>query len=129
MTRDAAFGILPGKRVLVVEDEVFIADYTECMLEAMQCKVLGPVPDEDAALALIEREKPEAAVLDINLGTHTAFRIADRLRELGIPFIFTTGYERDSFPPAYNNAPLVSKPIDELQLARTLALELERANA
>ena len=44
---------LAGRRVLVVEDEYFIADDLRHQLEACGAEVLGPVPRVGEALALI----------------------------------------------------------------------------
>ena len=55
-------------------------------------------------------------MLDINLGDHTSFAIADRLSELGIPFMFATGYG-DSGAPMGFDAPIIRKPYDVTQVA------------
>ncbi|MBE7246447.1 MAG: response regulator, partial [Actinomycetospora chiangmaiensis] len=61
-------GSLAGRRILVVEDEYIIAVEVKRWLLAAGCDVLGPVPSVDQALDLVEDRRPDAAVLDVNLG-------------------------------------------------------------
>jgi len=72
------------------------------------------------ALREISDRPPEFALLDVNLGTETSFEIAKRLTELGVPFVFATGYgEQVAFPPEFSDAPKLRKPysIDSLRAA------------
>jgi CheY-like chemotaxis protein len=85
---------LAGRKVLVVEDEYFLADDVAKGLEANGAEVIGPVGDIDGALDLIEdSEGLDAAVLDLNLpggnglpgrgrvaGARRALHLCDRLR-------------------------------------------------
>ena len=116
----AAQNRLADRRVLVVEDEAFVADDTEMALEALGCMVIGPAPNETIALRLIDEHAIDCAVLDVNLGDHFVFGVAARLQQLGVPFIFTTGYEIASLPARFRARPHLSKPIDESLLAREL---------
>ncbi|PHK93237.1 response regulator [Pseudoroseomonas rhizosphaerae] len=54
-------------RILVVEDEVLIAMVLREALETAEHEVMGPAATLDEALALCEAERPELALLDINL--------------------------------------------------------------
>lgn len=116
---------LAHKHVLVVEDEAFVADFTEMMLEELECRVIGPAPSEAAALRLIEQEHIDLAVLDVNLGDHKVYRVADRLEELNIPFVFTTGYDISALPPRYQRFAHIAKPLDEHNLARMLVRAIQ----
>src|SRR5436853_6439021 len=86
---------LRGRRFLVVEDEYVIAADLAASLEALGVEVVGPASSVAEALALLEndREPLDGAVLDINLGSERAYPVADVLRDLGIPYVFTTGYD------------------------------------
>lgn len=59
---------LTGRRVLVVEDDYYLAGDTAAALRGAGAAVLGPCPTEDAARDLLEDETPTHAVLDLNLG-------------------------------------------------------------
>ena len=58
---------LAGARVLVVKDEFLIALEVEFLLRDFGCEVLGPVPSVVRALELLGRERPDAALLDLDL--------------------------------------------------------------
>jgi CheY-like chemotaxis protein len=65
------------------------------------------------ALVVIERQQPEVAILDINLGETTSLPVAGALQRLGVPFIFATGYgEGTSIPEGFADVPIVRKPYD-----------------
>jgi CheY-like chemotaxis protein len=121
MTNPALEGALTRCRILVVEDEYFIADDMAKALEKLGAEVVGPVPRRDKALALLSSdEKIDAAILDINLQGEEAFPVADALVERRIPFVFTTGYAPSSVPPAYGQIPRWEKPFNPDTLARAL---------
>ncbi len=118
---------LAGRRVLVVEDEPFIAMTLEDMLTDFGCVVAGSVSQISEALAIIATGELDAAVLDVNLGTQKIDAVADELARRGFPFVFTTGYGRTGVPAPHNKRGVVQKPFRAEELAAALALELVRA--
>ncbi len=99
-------------RILVVEDEYLLADELASVLEEEGATVLGPAPTIERALALLEpHSPPHGAILDINLGGEPAFPIADALIALGVPLIFTTGYDNPTIPERFAGIPRCEKPI------------------
>lgn len=117
---------LAGRRVLVVEDEPFIAMTLEDMLTDFGCLVAGSVSQISDALALIARGEMDAAVLDVNLGNQKIDPVADELARRGFPFVFTTGYGRAGVPAPHNKRGVVQKPFRAQELANALAQELAR---
>jgi len=118
MTGDAK---LEGRRLLVVEDEYFLADDLVRNLKDKGAEVVGPVSDIDGALDLIdETEHLDAAVLDINLRGEMAYPVADALIERGIPFVFATGYDSANIPARYKDVTRCEKPVDAHKIARSL---------
>jgi len=117
---------LAGRRVLVVEDEPFIAMTLEDMLTDFGCVVAGSVSQVSEALAFIERGGMDAAVLDVNLGAQKIDPVADELARRGFPFVFTTGYGRTGVPAPHNKRGVVQKPFRAEELARALAQEFTR---
>lgn len=100
---------LAGKRILVIEDEYFIAfDLKRALLHA-DAIVVGPAGDPDKGITLAA-EGIDAAVLDINLEGASSYPIADRLAEQAVPYVFLTGYDGWAIPAAYRHAPRVAKP-------------------
>lgn len=81
-----------GRSVLVVEDEMMIAWDLEQTLTAAGMRVLGPVASVETALALIRSERPDAAILDLNLRGELVTPVARRLRQMGVPFVLATAY-------------------------------------
>jgi DNA-binding response OmpR family regulator len=115
---------LAGQRVLVVEDDYYLATDTARALKAAGVTVLGPVPNEAAAREAIETGNPTAAVVDINLGSGPAFGVARLLTERAVPFIFLTGYDQTAIPPDFAQAPSLRKPVEFRSIATALALAL-----
>lgn len=109
------------RRVLVVEDEYFIADDVMRALREVGIEVVGPVPDRDTALALLDKYAVDGAVLDINLRGELAYPIADILLARGIPLMFATGYDPSTVPSRFRDVPCWSKPFDVHRLANQLA--------
>jgi CheY-like chemotaxis protein len=111
---------LSGRRVLVVEDEMLVAWLLEDMLADFGCGVVGPAARVSQALAMIDAEAFDAAVLDINLNGETSYPVADALTARGVPFVFSTGYNKDSLPKAYRSFPMLQKPFRQAELGDTL---------
>jgi two-component system, response regulator PdtaR len=112
---------LSGRRILVVDDERLIALDIRDILEGWGCAVMGPVSTTTAALALIEEQLPDAAILDVSLKGETSQPVADALQTRGRPFLVLTAYQRRHLSGALVNAPLLSKPVDERKLHQELS--------
>lgn len=102
-------GKLSGKRVLVIEDEYYIAADVERVLDAEGAVVVGPAGYLTDGLALAE-EQLDAALLDVNLHGEASFPIADRLVAAGVPYMFLTGYDLWAIPDDYKTVPRLTKP-------------------
>jgi CheY-like chemotaxis protein len=112
---------LAGKRILVVEDDFIIARLLADMLDDHGASVVGPVGRLPQALALVDREPIDAAVLDINLAGTMVFPLASELNRRNVPFLFATGYaDRVSYPPDLQDATEIRKPYSETQLLEAL---------
>jgi CheY-like chemotaxis protein len=104
---------LGRRRILVVEDEYFLADELDMALTEAGAAVLGPAPSVDAALRVLDQGiEPDIAVLDINLGGELAYPVADVLADRGIPFLFTTGYDQSSLPERHAAVRRLEKPVE-----------------
>lgn len=110
-----------GRKVLVVEDEALIAAQLEAVLREAGCTVIGPAANPRDAIELIERERPDVAVLDVNLNGERSDGVADALAARGVPFLFCTGYAGGGGAARFADAPVLSKPLDPGELLRTLA--------
>jgi DNA-binding LytR/AlgR family response regulator len=70
----------------------------------------------------IERLRPTVALLDVNLGHEDSMPIADQLKELGVPFIFATGYgEQLQLPERHREIRVLQKPYTAEGIADAVA--------
>ena len=81
-------------RILVVEDDYFVALDLESGLRDAGFQVVGPVPTAEEALALARSERPLLALMDIRLagardGIDTALAL---YRDLGIRCVFASAH-------------------------------------
>lgn len=111
-------------RILIVEDEPFIALTLEDILAELGFDVAGPFSRVTDALEFIARETIDGALLDVNLGAQKIDPVADLLAERGCPFIFTTGYGRSGIPATHSTRPVLQKPFRMDQLAAILLTEV-----
>jgi DNA-binding response OmpR family regulator len=118
---------LAGLSVLVVEDAYYLADDAREALAAAGARVLGPFPDAEGALASLERERADCALVDVNLGRGPSFAPARALAERGVPVIFVTGYDEGVIPEALREHPCLQKPIDPGRLVGAVARLCGRA--
>lgn len=112
---------LAGRRVLLVEDEYFIADELRQMFEASGAQVLGPVQTVEKAMELIANTSQiDGAVLDVNLRNVMVYPVADALHARGVPFVFATGYEKNTIPARFAEMQHHEKPVDAAKVAAAL---------
>ena len=110
---------LTGQRILVAEDESFIALELERMLESFGCEVVGPVSSVREVLQHAIQGDCDGALLDVNLRGQQIFEILPELERLGLRLIITSGYNDLSlFPAAFQRVPRIPKPFDETELRR-----------
>lgn len=116
-------------KILVVEDEIIIADDICDTLEILGYAPLEPAINYTEAIKRIEAESPDIAILDIQLsGKKTGIDLAKKIKnEYNFPFIFLTS-NADSLtineakkviPPAYLVKPFTK---DDLYTSIEIAL-------
>lgn len=103
-------GLLAGRRMLVVEDEMLVLMNIEMALEDFGCSAIHAAASVAEALALLGRHGFDAAIVDVNLGGEKSYPIADALARLGIPFVFSTGYSDHGDRPDLEDRPVLRKP-------------------
>ena len=82
---------LADRRVLIVEDEPFIAYDIADAIEGAGGVVVGPAASVREALALIATERVEAAILDVNLPDGDVGPVISELARQGILLLVHTG--------------------------------------
>lgn len=117
-------------KILIVEDEILIADTIKRYLQKKGYTVVGIAINYDEAIELIEQTAPDLVLLDIRLSDEkSGIDIARYIREYkkSLPFIFLTSQvdsktleaAKDVFPAGY-----LSKPIQKESLYTTIEITL-----
>lgn len=104
-----------GARILVVEDEYYIADDLRRTLTSAGVIVVGPASTVAAASKALE-EAFDCAVIDLNLHGESTVPIAKRLAAEGKPFAIATGYGSGAVPAEFKQTPRIEKPFDPAAL-------------
>jgi CheY-like chemotaxis protein len=110
-----------GVRLLIVEDEYFLAQDLADHFQSLGVKVLGPAGTVVDALDILRSHEAEAAVLDVNLRGERVYPVADVLIQKDVPFVFASGYGGELEPDAYTDVPRCIKPVDFGLLTKILA--------
>ncbi len=114
-----------SRTVMIVEDEVIVADDLEWQLTRIGYRVTGIAASGEEALQKIEQERPDIVLMDIQLqGRMNGLEAAKRIqRETGAAIIFVT-----AFPAVFLRDPeqmrppgtCLSKPFSMVQLRAAL---------
>jgi CheY-like chemotaxis protein len=113
--------VIDGCTVLLVEDSLIIALDAEDILRRLGALDVTTAASVAQGLKAIDDAMPSLAILDVNLGDHMSFAVADRLNELGIPFLFATGYgEQAQLPGEHEDRMVLQKPYTLENMARAL---------
>lgn len=110
----------PGRRIVLVEDEPLVALMMSQLISDLGAEVLGPFGSLREALAA-DMSAVDAAVLDVNLAGELIYPLAERLERSGTPMVFLTGYDAKSVDSRFSSGSVLTKPIDEVELANCLA--------
>jgi CheY-like chemotaxis protein len=120
-----ARGKLLGRRLLVVEDNFLVALNMAAALEDAGAEVTC-IGFAEQAVHTIEARPLDAVLLNGTLHGNPVDEIAAALTRLRVPFLFVTGYARESLPQAFRKVTLVSKPFTQKQLVEAAADLVER---
>lgn len=119
-------------KILVVEDEMIIAAKISLRLTKLGYEVTGIVPRSEEALLHIEQNAPDIVLLDINLkGDLDGIGLAEQILKNeypGVIIYLTANNDEATFNRAKTTRPFafLSKPLNPLDLERTLELTVER---
>lgn len=121
-----AIPMLEGARVLVLEDEYFIASDLVRALDVAGARPIGPAGTIQQATELIEQAPVDAAILDLNLHGEFAFPLIERLKAAGTPCVIVSGYGRESIPETLRDVPNIEKPVNQAKVIASLEVALGR---
>jgi DNA-binding response OmpR family regulator len=111
--------LLKGVRVLVVEDAWHVAKALKSMLEQIGMHVVGPTATTTQARGLAAAQRPELAIVDINLKQETSHGLIDELHEQGVRIVVITGYDA-SLVSKESVAAILQKPFSGPELITTM---------
>lgn len=119
----------PRHSILIVEDEVLIANDIQSHLLKLDYSISGIAYNADKALDMMHNRQFDLAILDINIGgTRSGIEIAKIINEkYQRPFIYLTSYsDEDTLFKAQKTLPYgyIVKPFDERDLAATISMAL-----
>lgn len=106
-----------SQRILVAEDELIIAfDLCDTVAEA-GFEVEGPHSGISSAMLAFQKEKPDLAILDIELDDGAVFPLAKKLAEENVPIIFHSGrHSREEVEQHFPTATTLAKPCPPAQV-------------
>jgi light-regulated signal transduction histidine kinase (bacteriophytochrome)/CheY-like chemotaxis protein len=106
---------------VVVEDNLIIAMSAEVILLELGARHVDSAASVAAALESIARTRPSFALLDLNLGNENSIPVGLTLLELGVPFMFATGYgERAAIPDELSEQLVIQKPYTRETIEKAL---------
>jgi DNA-binding response OmpR family regulator len=108
-------------RCLIVEDQALIGMSLEAYLEDAGYDVVGPFMRRAQALAWLETDTPELAVLDVMLPDGSSVDLARELRKRGVPFAIYSGLKPATDTPEFQGVPWLEKPMSRVALKEVLA--------
>ncbi len=111
---------LLGYRVLVVEDDYFVAQDMCKALRRRGAIIVGPAANMQRGRELLRQQWLDCALLDVNLNGEFVFELAAELRTHRVHTIFTTGYDTAFLPPSLRDTPCLQKPVDFNALIRII---------
>ena len=88
----------------------------EDMLADLGCTSVSAAAGVDQALALIDTQAFDAALVDLNLDGRNSYPVADALAARGVPFAFSTGYSGQGMADDYRDRPVLTKPYGDAQM-------------
>lgn len=120
----AGQGALRGRRILVAEDEYFVAEEITEVLGEAGVEVVGPAATVEEARDLAANGQLDGAVLDVNLGGTMIWPVLGLLAARGVPVVLATGYEAAAVPAVYAHLPRCEKPVPARDILSVLAKQV-----
>ncbi len=118
-------------KILIVEDEVLIAEDIAAHLRNINFEVAGIAYDSEKAIDMLSSRTPDAVLLDINIkGSKDGIEIGEIINaSYNLPFVYLTSYsDKATLERAKVTMPYgyIVKPFDERDLMTSLELAVYR---
>jgi DNA-binding response OmpR family regulator len=106
---------------LVVEDSFMIVRMLELVFDSFGWTMVGPATRVSKALAMVETDRVDAALVDVNLDGEMSWAVAEALRARGVPFVLSTGYEIGALlPDSLKGSRFIRKPYNVVELESSI---------
>ena len=92
----------------------------EDMLADLGCKSVTSAATVDKALALIDAQAFDFAILDISLNGRDSHPVAEVLSARGVPLVYSTGNTDHGSRDGYSDRPVLKKPFKYEELVAIL---------
>ncbi len=119
-----------AERILVAEDELIMGfDLCDTVAEAGY-EVEGPHAGISSAMLAFQKDKPDLAILDVQLDDGIVFPLAEKLSAENVPIIFHSGMDvKSEVASRFPNAKTLSKPCPPNALLDAVHEALQPAKA
>ncbi|MDF3981239.1 response regulator [Luteibacter sp. PPL201] len=96
---------------LLVEDDHFVSDVFELILEDAGFRVCHVAVSEPEAIDALLKRRPDIALVDIDIQGGDSMGVATALLAKDIPVAFVSGHPRTVLPPPFSSLPYMQKPV------------------
>lgn len=115
-------------RILVAEDELIVAFDLCDTVEEAGFQVEGPHAGISGAMLAFQKEKPDLAILDVELDDGIVFPLAQKLAAEDVPIIFHSGrHTSDEVRERFPDAITLAKPCPPTMMLQTVNEVLQAA--
>lgn len=101
---------LADKRVLIAEDDVLIAMLAESVVRDLGGESAGCANSCEKALAMLQEQRPDILLLDVNLGGRTSEPVLQAALDRNVPVLISSGSDGEALPEPFRDLPLLAKP-------------------
>jgi len=116
-------------KTVIIEDEMHSREFLKNLLQEFHPELIvaGTAEDVQAAVQLINREKPRIIFLDIEMQTGTGFDVLEQIENYPCDVIFTTAYDHYAIKAIkFSAVDYLLKPIDIEELNKAIEKVLEK---
>ncbi len=86
------------QKILVADDELLVAQGIIGLLKTLGFEIIGPCKNGEEAIALVREDKPDMALLDIQMPIMDGMQAAQIIfHEYDVPVVMLTAYSDDTF--------------------------------
>lgn len=101
---------------LLVEDDAFVSDAYQIVLEGGGVRVCNVAVSEPDAFEAILQRRADIALVDIDIESGDSFGVATALIAKDVPVAFVSGHSKSVLPAPFSSLPYLQKPVSRAAL-------------